>query len=303
MSIAQRILILVLVPLVAILGLSGMIVGHRVSTLSKMDQLTRGGTIIQSLNDLVAALQSERGRTAVFLGAGGAQGAEELNAQRQATDDRSKPFILSVDDRFLTSFSGDLVASIRAATASVGQLAKLRGGVSAQAVDVARATGRYSEIIESLLGVSLAIVHDTDQPGIKNYALALNFVQAAKERAGLGRATGASALSGGALTEAQLYRLVALAAEEEEFTKLFTIYGPPAVRDEYAKQRKLDEGEQVDSLRHLVLATPAGQRVAGVTADQWFKAATARVELLNNGGSCKTFESGRLRIYDNALSG
>jgi methyl-accepting chemotaxis protein len=282
MSIAQRILILILVPLVAILGLSGLIVGHRISTLSKMDQLTRGGAIIQSLNDLVAALQSERGRTAVFLGAKGAQGSDELSVQRQATDDRSKTFTLSVDDRLTTSFSGDLVASIRAATASLGQLAKLRGGVSGRAVDVAGTTGHYSEIIESLLGVSLAIVHDTDQPGVKNYALALNFVQAAKERAGLSRATGGSALSGGALTEDQLYRLVALAAEEEEFTRLFAIYGPPAVRDEYAKKRKLDEAEQIDSLRRLVLATPAGQQVASVTADQWFKAATVRVELLNN---------------------
>jgi hypothetical protein len=182
----------------------------------------------------------------------------------------------------LATFSGDLVASIRAATVGLGQLEKLRGGVSARTIDAAGATGHYSEIIESLLGLSLAIVHDTDQAGIKNYEVALNFIQAAKERAGLSRATGGSALSGGALTEDQLYRLVAFAAEENEFTKLFTIYGPLAVCDEYAKKGKLDEAVQIDSLRHLILATPVGQQVAGVTADQWFKAATARVDLLNN---------------------
>jgi methyl-accepting chemotaxis protein len=282
MSIAQRILVLILIPLVAILGLSGLIVGERISILSKMNQVTQGGTIIQSLNGLVAALQLERGRTAVFLGAKGAPGSDELNVQRQATDETSKTFILSIDDRFLTSFSGDLVASIRAATVSLGQLANLRAGVSARALDPVGATGHYSEIIESLLGVSLAIVHDTDQSGIKNYELALNFVQAAKERAGLSRATGGSALSGAALTENQLYRLAALAAEEEEFAKLFAVYGPPAVLDAFARQRKSAEAEQVDRLRLLILATPAGQPVAGVSADQWFKAATARVELLNN---------------------
>ena len=282
MSIAQRILLLILVPLAAIFGLSGLIVADRISTLSKMNQATRGGAIIQTLDDLVAALQSERGRTAMFLGAKGARESNKLNVQRQATDDRSKTFTLSVDDRLTSSFSEDLAASIRAATANLGQLANLRGGVSAQTVDAAGATGHYSEIIESLLGVSLAIVHEADQPGIENYSRALNFIQAAKERAGLSRATGGSALSGGAFTEDQLYRLVALAAEEEEYTKLFAIYGPPAVRDEYAKQRRLEEAEQIDSLRHLVLATPAGQKVVGVTADQWFKAATARVELLNN---------------------
>ena len=58
MSIANRILVLILVPLVTFLGLWGLIVGKLISSLTEMDQLTIGGAIIQPLDGLAPDARS-----------------------------------------------------------------------------------------------------------------------------------------------------------------------------------------------------------------------------------------------------
>ncbi|MDR3463152.1 MAG: methyl-accepting chemotaxis protein [Beijerinckiaceae bacterium] len=282
MSIAHRILILVLVPIIVVLGLGGMIIFHRVVVSNKMAQLAKGGVVIEAVDGLVSALQLERGRTAVFLGSKSIQGAAELDVQRQASDDRNKAFASASDDQSLVGFGAAVASKVHAGAERIAHLAALRAAVSGQTIEAGEATRRYAEIVDCLLDVSLAIVRDTDEAGIKNSALALNFAEAAVERAGLGRATVAAGLSADAFTAEQLFRVAALAAEEEAFTKLTGAYAPESLQADFAAVTNSDANREVDRLRRLILATPAGQKVAGLDEASWFKAATARVQPLGN---------------------
>ena len=96
MSIGQRILLLVILPILALTGFSGWIVAEKWSTSVEMQSLMTGGRIIATLTDLVTNVQRERGRSGwrgrlQFAGAqaissrGNARGhADSLNRRKGA---------------------------------------------------------------------------------------------------------------------------------------------------------------------------------------------------------------------------
>jgi methyl-accepting chemotaxis protein len=280
MSIARRIMLLILVPAFALLGLAGWIVSDRWETAARMQRLLVGGRVIESLTGLVGSLQVERGRSAQYLGSKGAQFGQELESQRQVSDTKRALFSTTSEARLLAQLGDELTKTIDKATDALSALRDLRSSVTGQAIAASDSTKRYSAIVEQLLEVSFVIIRDADRSDIKNHSLALSFLQSAGEKAGVGRATGAAGLGAGALSAEQLNRLAGLAEEEREFVKLFEIYAPIDIGSAFANAMKAPGASEVDRLRDIILAAPPGEKLAGLDSGTWFKAATARVDLI-----------------------
>ncbi|MFI5014634.1 MAG: methyl-accepting chemotaxis protein [Hyphomicrobiales bacterium] len=280
MSISKRILILVLLPVMALTGLAGWIVTDRWATAAQMRRLLVGSTVIQTLTGLVGSLQLERGRSALFLGSKGAQYGQELAVQRQDSDAKRKLLAAYSDDRLVAQLGNNVAEQVQGAFATVDGLEKLRASVSSQAVSPIESTKQYTEIIGRILDVSLVIIREADHSDVKNFSLALSYLQAAGEKAGVSRATGAAGLSAGAFNVELLNRLAGMADEEREFVKLFEIYAPADIRDDYTARMKAQDATEVDRYRQAILATRPGERVAVLESGAWFKAASARVDLL-----------------------
>jgi methyl-accepting chemotaxis protein len=282
MSIARRIMLLILVPALALMGLAGWIVLDRWDTSSRMQLLLVGERVIQSVTGLVASLQVERGRSAQFLGSKGAQYGPELTSQRQETDKARSLLASACDPRLVAQLGDDLTKALGKANAGLSGLEGLRGQIGHQGIAAAEVTAKYSAVIEQLLDVSLVIIRDADHSGIKNHSLALSFLQAAGERAGLGRATGAIGVGAGALSAEQLNKLSAFAEEEREFVKLFEVYAPADVRSEFENAMSVPGAAEVDRLRSIMLSTAPGEKLSGIDGAAWFKAASARVDLFKS---------------------
>jgi len=135
-------------------------------------------------------------------------------------------------------------------------------------------------MIDRLLAVSFVVVRDADQDQVKNTALALSFLQRAGERAGITRAIGSAGVAGGGFSSEQLYQLSNIQAEETEFIKLFAVFAPVEIEAAYAGAATSAEETEAARLRQLVLASKPGEPVKDLDASQWFKAATAHVDML-----------------------
>ena len=280
MSISKRILVLILLPATALAGLAGWIVTERWETSVRMQRLQFGGTVIEGLTGLVGSLQGERGRSAQFLGSKGAQyRARELAEQRQDSDAKRK-LSAAADDQLAAQLGDDLAKQFHEALVGLGGLGKLRAAVSSQAISASESISQYSAIIGRLLDTSLMIIRDADHSDVKNSALALSFLQAAGEQAGISRATGVAGVSNGAFTQQMLTVLAGTGEEEREFIKLFEIYAPADIRDAYATRMKAADASEIDRYRKAILATYPGEEVTVVDSATWYNAATNRIDLL-----------------------
>ena len=278
MSVSNRILLLIMASLFAMTGLAGWMLVDRWSTSVQMRRLITGTSLIATLTDLVGSLQKERGRTALLLSSKGTKNGVELATQRGLSDAKSQLFVVEVHDDAVRSLGNDVVRQARLVEDALMEVGDLRASVSNQTIRPNEAIKRYTAIIGKLLDLSLLVARDTNHSEIKNFEFALSALQAAGERAGLVRATGAAGLAAGAFTEEQIYQLTSLETESRDYLKSFLIYAPESIRRLYEARMERPDTQVVERLRARILATPIGHVVAGIDSEQWFEAATVRVE-------------------------
>src|SRR5579863_1859872 len=185
MTIGHRILLLIFVASAVIVGFAGLTVWGRVAALQDSGALVSNENAIAAVDVIVSALQLERGRSAQFLGSSAAAPPEELIKQGAATDAALTAFRGLAAGAGTDSEFGKVLST---AANDVGGLPAIRNAVTGRQLTSAESTARYAEIVGKLMDISLSLTRQVGSSDIKNQALALNFVEAAGERAGLQRA-------------------------------------------------------------------------------------------------------------------
>jgi methyl-accepting chemotaxis protein len=280
MTVANRILLFILVSLGGLAGLAGWVLIDRWSTSTQMHRLMTGCSVIENINDLVGNLQVERGRSALFLSSNGLRNGSELVAQRRLADVTFKAFASVVDDEAVARLGQSVTDQVQAAKVAFHDIEALRSDVSSTRIVTNTAIARYTAIIGRLLQLSAMIGRDATHSETKNFEFALSALQGASERAGLTRAFGSAGLAAGAFTAEQLFQLATLDTEGRDYIKSFAIYAPADIRAGYEANVSTPEARELDELKRAILATPAGMPVQEIDSEHWFKSATVRVDVL-----------------------
>ena len=284
MSITSRIFLLIFVSLGALIGLSGWTLVDRWAVDQRMQRLMTGCSIIEALSELVGSVQKERGRSTLLISSKGMKNAAELDAQRRISDLKTDFFVAAIHQPGFVRLGIDVHERAAELAEALRDLAPLRASVTRVALSPKEAIERYSAIVTRALDLSSLISRDTEHADIKNFEFALSALQGATERFGLMRAIGSGALAVGAFTPDQLYQLSSLDGEARDLLKSFSIYAPASIGRTYAASAALPEARALDRLKTTILATPAGVPVPGVDSEQWFGAATDRVDGLRTVG-------------------
>ncbi|HJW72519.1 MAG TPA: methyl-accepting chemotaxis protein [Geothrix sp.] len=219
-----------------------------------------------STGQVVHDLQAERGLSSGFLS--GAPNAEALKTQRQ-----------KADETLALARKTAQPAALAQLTSLSARLQALRGQVDSRTLTAPDAVASYSgEIADLLDGLDLS------QAGAE--ARALQRLQRAKEAAGQERATGVAAVTAGSLTLAAHGRFASLAALQEDRLRqaasLLKGSGSVSLEDLFTPE---SFGALLD-MRKALLEQPSGPW--SFTADDWFKAATARVDRLHGSETALT---------------
>ncbi len=278
MSISSRILLLIFVSLGALVGLSGWTLVDRWAVDQRMQRLMTGCSVIEALSDLVGSLQKERGRSSLLISSKGLKNAAELDAQRQVSDLKAGFFVAAIHQAGVARLGVDVRKRADELADALHDLAPLRASVSRLALSPKQAIERYSAIVTRALDLSSLISRDTEHAEIKNFEFALSALQGATERFGLMRAIGSGALAVGTFTSEQLYQLSSLDGEAHDLLKSFSIYAPASIERIYAVNAALPEAQTLDQFKATIMATAAGMPVPGIDSEQWFAAATARID-------------------------
>ncbi|WP_059018221.1 methyl-accepting chemotaxis protein [Vibrio coralliirubri] len=272
MSFKQKIIALLILPILGFLWLSVSAISKGVETkteMSSLNQLTRLSVVY---SELVHELQKERGMTAGFIGSQGTKFVSELASQRTSADNRrnerndywqSANINLPQINRLNTEISQ-----------SLNQITTIRNRVDSQSIPLSEALGYYTQLNAKLLSVSALIAELSSDAAITTETIAYyNFLQG-KERAGIERAVLNNTFSKNEFGPGMLVRFISLVTQQNTYFSNFEVLGNPENVRFFEQQLNDRSVAEVEKLRGL-----AESKMSGFDVDPvyWFSQSTARI--------------------------
>ncbi|WP_060981057.1 methyl-accepting chemotaxis protein [Vibrio splendidus] len=272
MSFKQKIIALLILPILGFLWLSVSEISKGVETtreMSSLNQLTRLSVVY---SELVHELQKERGMTAGFIGSQGTKFVSELRAQRTSADNRRNQ-----RSEYWQSAEIDLPQISRLNTEisqSLNQITSIRNRVDSQSIPLSEALGYYTKLNAKLLSVSALIAELSSDATITTETIAYyNFLQG-KERAGIERAVLNNTFSKNEFGPGMLVKFISLVTQQNTYFSNFEVLGNPDNVRFFEQQLNDRSVAEVEKLRDV-----AESKMSGFDVDPvyWFAQSTARI--------------------------
>ena len=278
-SLSLKLSILVAIPLLglAFFGVRGSLEKWQVS--SAYVELGQNSSVLQKIGHLVHELQRERGRSAGFIGSRGLEFANELTAQRKATDSQLAQLNALLTTFDAERFGAEFQTTLKRSLAGLGEVSARRTAISALSLPTAESTAFYTRTISALLEVVVAMSHLSKDADIANgISCYVTFLQA-KEQAGIERALLSGVLTAGQFTGDTLSRFSRTSAAQETFLRVFDSF---ASEEQRKFQREKMSGPAILAVEDIrkTIQEKSSSGNFGVAARVWFDASTARIDLM-----------------------
>ena len=276
LSIRGRLALIFILPVIGMVTLAVVVVADTWRTAAEMERLQGMARTATRASDLVHEIQKERGMTAGFLGSEGERFGEALKEQRGRTDQRLK----ALRD-YLAGRARGLPQEGPVAEA-LGRLKALqarREAIDGLALPLGEALGYYTGINTRLLDAIAAMPRMTSNATIGNQTTAFVNLLQAKERAGIERAVLANTFSADRFAAGMVERFTGLVAKQDAYLSVFHALAGPDAAAFFREQLDESVTGPVQRMRQVAHKHSVAGRF-GVPAEEWFAAATARIDAL-----------------------
>ncbi|MCG8519958.1 MAG: methyl-accepting chemotaxis protein [Pseudomonadales bacterium] len=253
--------------------------------LSKMQQLDDRVRLVGLADPLIAALQKERGRSAVAFASSGdlaRQAKQNLDRQRQETDLRLQEYNNSIRALLAEAeFDRAVNTSIREVEQQLKDLPNLRQQVDQRSIAASESGRRYTGLIMGMLNRIPLIVRRASTGEMARQVNAYFALAEAAEYAGRERAGGASLIRSGRFDLVRLQQVAELAGQQQAHINSVQSMLPSdsPLRDTIAKLDTLPASQELARQRQTLFANAAG--LTRLTAAGWFDTTTERIEVMN----------------------
>ncbi|SMP38655.1 Methyl-accepting chemotaxis protein [Desulfonatronum zhilinae] len=274
LRISVKLMLLIIVPIAAMLIISGVVLKERRQTMADMQRLEQLILLSVRIGNLIHDMQVERGLSAGFVSSQGREFGAELNAQLRRTDQSLAAFQDFVD----TGLAGleNVRSQAQAQSRELGRLREFRAEVSARDITGIQTVDKYTGLIESLMASIRAMPNATDDSDATRFAVAYAALLQAKEYAGQERAILSNIFTAQRMTGEQLRRWLNVLVRQDELFDVFLAYAPPTQRTALTNVMN-EHGPRVAPWRDRVFSSMEGGTLAG-DAGQWFRDSTSRIE-------------------------
>ncbi|QYK06952.1 methyl-accepting chemotaxis protein [Shewanella zhangzhouensis] len=276
LSMKLKLMLVFMPPLLGFVIFGGILLNDKIdesNSLQKVQQLTELAVINSAL---VHELQKERGMSAGFLGSRGQNFKAQLPSQRSLTDEKLRTFTQYVKGK---QFASHVQEEVQGAAAELGRLASIRGQVDGLSISVADEVAYYTGLNKRLLGIVDDIVHEGGDKRIAVASAAFSAYLQMKERAGIERAVLSSTFGNDGFKPGVYTRAVRLMSEQDTYAERFDALATDDWRRDWQRTLQSPEIAEVSRYRELALSQD-NQAIAKTSPEDWFKASTARINLL-----------------------
>ncbi|UDL05970.1 methyl-accepting chemotaxis protein [Marinobacter sp. CA1] len=285
LSMQGKLILLVLPALLVILYFAINNILTSRDELSKMQQLDDRVRLVGLADPLIAALQKERGRSAVAFASSGdlaRQAKQNLDRQRQETDLRLQEYNNSIRALLAEAeFDRAVNTSIREVEQQLKDLPNLRQQVDQRSIAASESGRRYTGLIMGMINRIPLIVRRASTGELARQVNAYFALAEAAEYAGRERAGGASLIRSGRFDLARLQQVAELAGRQQAYLTSVQSMLPSdsPLRDTIAKLDTLPASQELARQRQTLFANAAG--LTQLTAAGWFDTTTERIEVMN----------------------
>lgn len=280
LGIRGKLLLLVLPPLLVMLAF-GLLnftdswqqakASERVSILIDLTRLN---------SQLAHEMQKERGMSAGYLGSGGTKFVKELPAQRGRTDEVLTLWKAYISETSFAEFT-DVEQARRTAAEKLSTIQKVRESVTQLAMPLGDVLKFYTSTIGQLLVVPSMAAGYADDPRVVKKLLSYYAFLQGKERAGIERAVLSNVFARDAFTPELFARFMQLMSEQNAYLSAFSHFADAERLALYESFVSTPENQTVLQMREIALSKSTSGSF-GIAAEDWFAAATARINALKS---------------------
>ncbi|WP_027390832.1 methyl-accepting chemotaxis protein [Chrysiogenes arsenatis] len=269
LSIKIKLGIIVLIPLCALITVSGLLVHSSWKQTTMINDLHAKATISVYIGRFIHEMQLERGVSAGFLSSQGSQFRNEVNHERQQTD------------RALSALQSALTqerdAALNEALTLLGTLTATRSRIDALSIPTTEAISAYSAIIQKFLASVARITHQSEDGQISRNLIAYASIMQAKEAMGQERATLNGVFARNEFTPEAYQLFISLLAQQQTALDLFTSQANPSTLNRLETLQNSSELRTVLQMRETAFAKATTGNF-GIQPQQWFRASTAFID-------------------------
>lgn len=273
MNIKFRLILLVTLPLVFLLIFTWMTLSQSMKMRADAESVRFGIEKTVIISDLIHTLQAERGYSAGYVASNSEKFGAQMMTARSNVDAAIKRYM-------------EISASVEKAVPQyaigvqdrLNELTEMRTQVSSLNTNVPTLAGFYTAKVEDLLSISMALVGGGEQI-IRDKSNVYLELMLAKEAAGLERAIGTGAFSSGAFSPDTMKHFISLEANQNAHFHDALILAP---QNRVNAIQSLKDGAQSADVNRMRVEAKliAFGKVSTVTADEWFSAATQRINAM-----------------------
>ena len=282
LSIREKILSILVLPMVTALVFAGIVLAERWQIWNDASDLGTLAHMAPVVGKTVHELQIERGLSAGYIGSQGAASFEQrLSKQRKAADAAITDVAAALDQLQEANLNAAFDEPIAQARSDISALGERRQAVSARRINVGEMARYYTGTIANLLSIiELANTFTSNGDSVR-LMTAYSALLQAKERAGLERAMGANGFGSGAFKPAIHRRFVDLVGQQRAFLDIFR---SQATAEEIAFYDRTVAGpvsDEVERLRDIAIGSLTSGDLGGITGPVWFDAITQKIDRLH----------------------
>ncbi|KFZ38450.1 chemotaxis protein [Shewanella mangrovi] len=276
LSIKLKFLLVILPPLILATLFGGLDINRNVTNALTTKRVIALSNLVKVNSNLVHELQKERGMSAGFLGSKGTSFATAIPGQRKLTDTQADDFSRYIAEHDFPPEINSRISDIRN---ELSKLSNIRQQVSALQISVPEEVAYYTNLNSELLSVVDLVVKTGENKGIAVESAAFSAFLQMKERAGIERAVLSSTFGQAGFKTGMFTRFITLVSEQNSFQSRFLALAPASELSQYQQLLQDPKIAAVENFREIA-KTQNADEIAAQSAEKWFAASTARIELL-----------------------
>ncbi len=278
LSFNQKIIALVIFPLLGVMGLSAFTLNQQFKAISVADKVSELATFSFHASALVHELQKERGMSAGFLGSKGQKFRGELQAQHRLSTAKLNALEHSLRELNIQA-DAHIASPLQKVLAELERLKPMREDIFALSVPAAKAIAYYSDINAQFLDIISYLPQlSLDTAMSAQLSAYANFLKS-KEQAGIERATLSNTFAMDKFGPGMYERLISLIAVQNTFIDVFLSFADSAAQQFYQQTLSGRDIEETQRMRDIALKQ-GNQGNFAIDATYWFDKQSNKINLL-----------------------
>ncbi len=280
LKVFHRIALAVLLPIVVMAALSVSMTLDKRRVVADMDSVHEVVSFTAETGALVHELQRERGLTSAFLGSRGEGSRGDLNQQRDTTSARLTSYAKAVNQVTAAQPDWARKVDLSGVLTELRRVADLRKHVDALTIEAEASFFAYSQLIQQISQTIAGASDVAYDPVISRSLDAYEHLMLGKEAAGQERATGALILARGRAELDQYRRFMELGATQKVNLDAFAMTAPNGLGAALREAQGSEVAKRHEAVRWWIIEAGPDAALNAVSAADWFKLASARIDLL-----------------------